>query len=139
MPCSGKASLCLTRLATVREACYMYQSRLHTLQAVIVSDLSARRTEQSNEKAMTHANTFFIFIITCHLCLCATATPYTPNIQVRNVNGLTSDETYSAVRKGLAVARLEKRASFRGNQTLERSWSGATLLSVYDACTLFSW
>ncbi|KAF2825407.1 hypothetical protein CC86DRAFT_395030 [Ophiobolus disseminans] len=52
------------------------------------------------------------------------------SLQVRNVPGAAVEETHLAIRRGLAIASLEKREGFKANQTLERSWSGATLLSM---------
>jgi len=51
-------------------------------------------------------------------------------VQVRNTPGTTTEDTWHAIRRGLAVAGLQKRQDFTAELPLERSWSGATLLSV---------
>jgi hypothetical protein len=62
----------------------------------------------------------------------AAVTPLAPSVQVRNAPGKSVQETYMAIRRALAAAGLEKRESFKTDQmTLEKSWSGATLLSMY--------
>jgi hypothetical protein len=69
----------------------------------------------------------------------AAATPITPSVQVRNAPGKSVQDTYLAIRRALAAAGLEKRESFKIDQmTLEKSWSGATLLSMYMMHTLLS-
>ena len=60
----------------------------------------------------------------------AIATPLTPSVQLRNAPGNTAQDTYLAIKRGLAIAKLEQRQSFSDQITLERSWDGATLLSM---------
>ncbi|KAE8827296.1 hypothetical protein PTNB85_08649 [Pyrenophora teres f. teres] len=60
----------------------------------------------------------------------AATTPLDASIQVRNAPGHTVEDTYRAVRRGLAVASLEKREDYKAEMSIARSWSGATLLSV---------
>jgi hypothetical protein len=55
-----------------------------------------------------------------------------PGVYVRNAPNTAESDTYLAVRRGLAAATLGKRQTFKSNETtLQRSWSGATILSVY--------
>ena len=63
----------------------------------------------------------------------AAVTPLNPSVQIRNAPGKSVQETYLAIKSGLAAASLDKRESFKPAQpiTLERSWDGATLLSLY--------
>ncbi|KAJ8109806.1 hypothetical protein OPT61_g7188 [Boeremia exigua] len=71
-----------------------------------------------------------------HICLVAClflsirATPLAPSVQIHNAPGASTQDTYLAIRRGLAAASLEKRQSFRDEIPLARSWDGATLLSV---------
>ncbi|CAN9136082.1 unnamed protein product [Alternaria sp. RS040] len=51
-------------------------------------------------------------------------------IQVRNAPGHTVEDTWRAIRRGLAVASLEEREPYTADLPLARSWDGATLLSV---------
>jgi hypothetical protein len=60
----------------------------------------------------------------------AAATPLDASIQVRNAPGRSVEDTYRAIRRGLAVASLEKREDYKVELPLEKSWDGATLLSV---------
>ena len=60
----------------------------------------------------------------------AATAPLDASVQVRNAPGRTVEDTYRAIRRGLAVASLEKREEFKAELPLEKSWSGATLLSV---------
>jgi hypothetical protein len=72
----------------------------------------------------------FLFIATwAH----AAVTPLNPSVQVRNAPEKSVQETYSAIRRGLAAASLGKRESFKSDQPimLEKSWSGAALMSMY--------
>jgi hypothetical protein len=52
-------------------------------------------------------------------------------VHVRNAPGYSAEDTYLAIKRGLAVASLEKRDSHKTDpMDIARSWSGATLLSV---------
>ncbi|KAF1940360.1 hypothetical protein EJ02DRAFT_504179 [Clathrospora elynae] len=66
----------------------------------------------------------------------AAATPLDSSIQVRNAPGDTVEDTYRAIRRGLAVASLEKRQDFKAELPLEKSWSGATLLFVNQSTAI---
>jgi hypothetical protein len=61
---------------------------------------------------------------------CRAASPVIPTVQVRNAPGMSVEDTHLAIRHGLAAASLGKRKDYTGNQTLAKSWSGATLLSM---------
>lgn len=60
----------------------------------------------------------------------AATVPLEASVQVRNAPGQTVEDTYRAIRRGLAVASLEKCEECKVELPLEKSWSGATLLSV---------
>ncbi|KAI4638434.1 hypothetical protein J4E93_009987 [Alternaria ventricosa] len=61
----------------------------------------------------------------------AAVTPLDSSVQVRNAPGHSVEDTYHAIKRGLALASLEKRDSFKAEpMNIARSWSGATLLSV---------
>jgi hypothetical protein len=78
-------------------------------------------------------SSFRLFVCVCLVAcvlLTANATPFAPSVQVRNAPGNSAQDTYLAVRRGLAAAKLEKRQDFRGEIPLAKSWDGATLLSV---------
>ncbi|KAF1829848.1 hypothetical protein BDW02DRAFT_508940 [Decorospora gaudefroyi] len=60
----------------------------------------------------------------------AAATPLDTSMRVRNAPGHTTEDTYRAIRRGLAAAVLEKREIPKAELPLARSWNGATLLSV---------
>lgn len=57
-------------------------------------------------------------------------TPFDHSMQVRNAPGTSARDTYLAIRQGLAAASLEEREKYKANIPLERSWDGATLLSM---------
>jgi hypothetical protein len=61
---------------------------------------------------------------------CAAVTPLGSSVQVRNAPGHSVDDTYHAIKRGLALASLEKRDGYKAQMDIARSWSGATLLSV---------
>jgi hypothetical protein len=61
----------------------------------------------------------------------AAVTPLDSSVQVRNAPGQSIEDTYDAIKRGLAAASLEKREPFKTDPiNIARSWSGATLLSV---------
>jgi len=61
----------------------------------------------------------------------AAVAPLDSSVQVRNAPGHSVEDTYLAIKRGLALASLEKRESFKAPPIdIARSWTGATLLSV---------
>jgi hypothetical protein len=63
----------------------------------------------------------------------AAVTPLNPTVQARNAPEHSVQDTYIAIRRSLAAVSLGKRESFKSDQPiiLEKSWSGATLMSMY--------
>ncbi|KAH7397417.1 hypothetical protein BKA66DRAFT_409043 [Pyrenochaeta sp. MPI-SDFR-AT-0127] len=62
--------------------------------------------------------------------LAAALTPIASSMQIRNAPGTSVNDTYLAIRQGLAAASLNRREEFKAEIPLERSWMGATLLSI---------
>lgn len=62
--------------------------------------------------------------------LTAAVAPLHPLIQLYNAAGTDDSDTYLAIKRGLAAASLEKREGFKAELPLEKSWTGATLLSM---------
>lgn len=74
---------------------------------------------------------FWILLLSCiaHLTHAATM-PLDASIQVRNTPGDTVEDTYRAIKRGLAIASVEKRENYKAEMPIAKSWSGATLLSM---------
>ncbi|KAF1850107.1 uncharacterized protein K460DRAFT_271349 [Cucurbitaria berberidis CBS 394.84] len=64
------------------------------------------------------------------ISLTTAVTPLQPSIRIRNAPGTDSSDTYLSVKHGLAAASLTKRKGFKAQLPLEKSWNGATLLSI---------
>jgi len=70
-------------------------------------------------------------LLLCAVCLThAATTPLDASVQVRNAPGHTVQDTYHAIKQGLALASLEKREDYKAEMSIAKSWNGATLLSV---------
>lgn len=51
-------------------------------------------------------------------------------VRAINAPGMSTADTYQEIRRGLAEAKLENRAEFKGKTALDRYWEGATLLKL---------
>jgi hypothetical protein len=71
-----------------------------------------------------------LFFLCAVIWVRAAATPLDSSVQIRNAPGYTVEDTLRAIRRGLAAASLDKRDDYKAEITLEKSWRGATLLSL---------
>ena len=70
-------------------------------------------------------------LLLCVVCLThAATTPVDASIQVRNAPSHTVQDTYHAIKRGMALASLDKREDYKVEISLAKSWNGATLLLV---------
>lgn len=69
-------------------------------------------------------------LASCLSFVAATPSPMDLAVRTYNAPGSTVEDTYRAIRRGLAAAKLEKRTDLKGNTTLDRSWDGAVLLKL---------
>lgn len=71
-----------------------------------------------------------IFLPYCIDCTTSTSSP-DQSLGIRTTPGTTTGDVIVAIKEGLNAAKLHGRGGFTATQRLERSWSGAVLLSVY--------
>lgn len=75
-----------------------------------------------------------LYAVWCALSLTlgTVASPLEPAVHVRTPPGTSEDAVVQAIRRELAVAAVQKRdREYKVNTTLDRSWDGAVLLSLY--------
>mgnify|MGYP003624091591 CR=1 FL=1 len=80
---------------------------------------------------MAMISSLFIFAFIICFGIGAVSGPWKTSSRVHAVPGSYLEDAHAAIRRGLVAASLDRRDEFRGIQNMEKSWSGATLLSVY--------
>lgn len=72
----------------------------------------------------------FFFAICLALNLAFLSFAASVDYTVRNAPGVSTADTYLAVRNAIVDAAVHKREIYSSNTTLERSWADATLLKL---------
>jgi len=79
-------------------------------------------------------------LASCLSLVAAKSAPLDVAVKTHNVPGMSTTDTYRELRRGLAEAKLAKRAGeadLKGTVSLEKYWEGATLLKMYVAIHAF--
>lgn len=117
------------------EICYCIKCKKLRFFFNILSQFRDRNLHSSSNLSWKILDMAFIRVLSS-LCLVswsglsAAVTPFHPSIHIRNAPGTYDSDNFLAVKRGLAAASLDKRETFKAELPLEKSWSGATLLSV---------
>jgi hypothetical protein len=61
----------------------------------------------------------------------ADVAPLNTNFQIRNAAGTSSDDTLYALRRSLSSAAAKRDTVFKNSTSLNKSWDGVTLFSLY--------